>query len=434
MIRSLAVFRWLVVAICITVMCATAQAADEPPRWQLTVDSPRAGSVVSGTIAVRATSTPVTVSPERLVLGIGGPPWVDMHRLGKSTHWRGTIDTTLVPNGEATIIIYAWAGNNSPRRVLGSVRVTVSNPLRVYFGNIHSHTFYSDGAMLPADAYSYARDVAKLDFFALSDHLELVDAEEWRDTREAAWKANEDGAFVAFPALEWTKPQGHANLLDPPTTLWPWDTPGFYQAAADASVTAMFNHPGDGATVFDGLAYSEVGDRAMQLMEVRTPAEEQAYIRALNAGWHIAPVGTDDTHVANWGSGGAWTGVLVPSLTLRNVLWALGARHCYSTTDRNCVMSFTLNSQPMGTLIEEPVTEVSIVVEINDPDANDRIAEVELVCDGEVIEFTQPRALSCRWSPKPTPAAGPHYYFVKVTQEDGQVLYSAPVWVVVTGP
>ena len=30
-----------------------------------------------------------------------------------------------------------------------------------------------------------------------------------------------------------------------------------------------------------------------------------------------------------------------------------------------------------------------------------------------------------------TPEPGQHYYFVKVTQADGNVMWSAPVWVVV---
>jgi hypothetical protein len=28
-----------------------------------------------------------------------------------------------------------------------------------------------------------------------------------------------------------------------------------------------------------------------------------------------------------------------------------------------------------------------------------------------------------------TPAPGPHFYYAKLTQDDGKVLWSAPVWV-----
>src|SRR5262245_38755338 len=40
----------------------------------------------------------------------------------------------------------------------------------VYFGNLHSHTSYSDGSGIPEDAYTHARDVAKVDFLAITEH------------------------------------------------------------------------------------------------------------------------------------------------------------------------------------------------------------------------------------------------------------------------
>jgi hypothetical protein len=111
-----------------------------------------------------------------------------------------------------------------------------------------------------------------------------------------------------------------------------------YKATADAGVVCKFNHPGTGEKVFDGMAYSEIGDRAVQLMEVRREEEEQAYIRALKQGWHIAPDGSDDTHSPNWGIQFAWSGILAPGLSKRNILDALKSRHCYSTLDRNCTL------------------------------------------------------------------------------------------------
>jgi len=42
--------------------------------------------------------------------------------------------------------------------------------LRVFCGNLHSHTGYSDGSGTPAEAYEHARDVARLDFLAVTEH------------------------------------------------------------------------------------------------------------------------------------------------------------------------------------------------------------------------------------------------------------------------
>ena len=282
-------------------------------------------------------------------------------------------------------------------------------------------------------ANKYAREVAELDVFSLTDHLESVDDTEWLDSREVAWDANEDGEFVVIPGLEWTKKIGHTCIYDPKTRHWPVDMAGMYQATADAGVVVKFNHPGDGSKVFDGLAYSEIGDQAVQLMEVRRELEQEAFIRALNNGWHIAPEGSDDTHSPNWGNCGRWTGLLAPGLSKRNVLNTLKNRRCYSTLDRNCRLSFTVNAAVMGTVFEEPVKAVEVAVVVEDPDAGDSIAKIELFEDGAVVETREPNSSTCQWITTRLPQPGGHYYFLKLTQADGNLMWSAPVWVTIAG-
>ena len=58
------------------------------------------------------------------------------------------------------------SGCNNPGTV-GSPSIGGYN---VYYGQFHSHTEVSDGSGTPDDAYRYARDTAKLDFFSISDH------------------------------------------------------------------------------------------------------------------------------------------------------------------------------------------------------------------------------------------------------------------------
>lgn len=41
---------------------------------------------------------------------------------------------------------------------------------QVFFGNLHSHTSFSDGSATPEVAYTHARDVAGLDFLAITEH------------------------------------------------------------------------------------------------------------------------------------------------------------------------------------------------------------------------------------------------------------------------
>jgi len=407
----------------ILVLIVTLETAWAAPKAK--VVQPKAGHVLAGKVDVRL-KLPAPLSGP-VYAGVGGPPWVKLEQVPDTNEWKGLFNSRMVPNGSHNLIV-----KTTNKRADTAISVKVKNPLKVYFSDLHSHTGYSDGTLLPIVAHDYARNVSKLDVYSLTDHLEQVDDTEWLDMREVAWDACEDGEFVVIPGLEWTKKAGHLNIFDPKTNHWPEDLTGFYKAAADAKVVCKFNHPGRGDKTFGGLAYSQIGDRAVQLMEVRKEEEEQAYIRALKLGWHIAPDGSDDTHRPNWGSGYAWSGILASGLSKRNILHALKNRHCYSTLDRDCILLFRVNGATMGDIITEPAKTVSVAIAVNDPDPNDQITRIELFEDGVVVQTDQPNSNHRRWKTQFGPNPGKHYYFVKITQKDGNMMWSAPVWVTVS--
>lgn len=74
---------------------------------------------------------------------------------------------------------------------------------------------------------------------------------------------------------------------------------------------------------------------------------------------------------------------------------------------------------------------MNIVVEVTDPDEGDLIQSIELYADGEAILTDEPGATERRWEVTLTPEPGGHYYFVKLTQADGNRIYCAPVWVTI---
>ena len=396
--------------------------AAQPPAAKIVIVQPRADQQVTGCVEVRVKAE--ATDPKSVYASLGGAPWTELSQTDDG--WTAEIDTALGPNGDQKLLVIS-----DNKKVKASINVDAQNPLKVFFAGLHSHTGYSDGTLTPAVAHQYARNTAELDVFCLTDHLEYVDDTEWLDTREVAFDANVDGEFVAFPGLEWTKGWGHINIYDPKTRHWPTDPQEFYQAAADAGVVTKFNHPGDGSKSHDGLAYSEIGDKTVQLMEVRRDTEQIAFIRALDKGWHIAPEGSDDTHSPNWGNCGKWTGILTPGLSKQNILDALAKRHVYSTLDRNCVLTFQVNGATMGDIIEEPVKKVKVRVVVDDGDKGDITTKIELFEDGVVIKTNEPDAAECWWEPACSPKPGKHYYFAKVTQADGNLLWSAPIWVTV---
>ena len=165
----------------------------QSPKVKVNIVEPKAGQRIMGNVKARVAveGNPI---PKSMYVGLGKLNWREMERDESTGEWVGTIDSTLVPNGQQVLEI------ETDNRKVGTARnAMVENPLKVFFADLHSHCGYSDGALVPAVAHEYARDVANLDVFCLTDHLEQVDGAEWIDTREVAWDANRDGRFVAFP-------------------------------------------------------------------------------------------------------------------------------------------------------------------------------------------------------------------------------------------
>ncbi len=387
---------------------------------QIAIVAPDAGTEIAGTVEVTVAGA---ADAEMVHVRVGDRPWVAATKAGDQ--WRASLDTTLVSNGPTTIAAQAWPAGEGTS---AAVEVTLRNGLNCYWGDLHSHTSVSDGQMRPMHAYAYARDVAGMDIFSLTDHLEKVDEAEWRECLRAADLANVDGDFVALAGLEWSKRVGHLCVYDPAGFVWPTDLEDFYEFGRNGCAVAKFNHPGWRDTTFNDFAYSEAGDQFVQMMEVRNSAEMAYFIEALDLGWHVAPDGSSDTHGPKWGNTGRWTVVLAPGLSRTAVIEALQSRHCYSTLDRNCRMYFSINEATMGDIMKQPVTMAKLIVDISDPDEEDAIDRIELFADGVVTESIQPGASNYRWELDLRPEPGEHYYFVKVTQADGQPMWSAPIW------
>lgn len=100
---------------------------------------------------------------------------------------------------------------------------TFSNPIvvannpnnKLYWGDIHGHTDYSDGTGTPEFAYYYAREVAGLDYAAVTDH-DMIMSTAHKGTYpldvSAANRFNEPGKFVTLVAYEWTGLPGYGHI------------------------------------------------------------------------------------------------------------------------------------------------------------------------------------------------------------------------------
>jgi len=330
-------------------------------------------------------------------------------------------------------------------------------PMTAYLGDLHNHTGYSDGSLTPFDAFTRAK-AAGLDFLAVTDHSYAVDDTEWADTLAQAEAFTENGVFVGLRGFEYTQgAEGHVNVYNTVRHAVRSDvggvyadfTPnlekgetvdGFYNwlaitgtLALDGSGTVMqFNHPG--WINFNDWKYHPEVEEIAQLEEVGNGwggsyfFSWEEWIRSLDYGWKAGATNNSDNHSPNWGTVTTHrTGIVMPALTKADMMDALRAARTYASEDANTALYFKANGYWMGS--ELPNTgNMTFEIWGNDPDG-ELATKLELYTDGGVVlTSTQPSEATFNWTFSRAITPGVHYYFVMVTQADGDRIVSSPVW------
>ena len=355
---------------------------------------------------------------------------------------------------------------------------------QLYFGQLHSHTQYSDGAGSLESALSYVKnlpDSANVQFVAFTDHSNYFDKsgaanpegalydmslatpysqETWNSYRSAVAAFNEAnaGSLVALAGFEmtWSGGPGHINTFNTPgivsrnnTTLNnKTDYAGmraYYallsqQEGADS--LSQFNHPGNTFGTFGDFAFWDpVIDSRMYMVEAGNgegqigaggyyPSYEY-YTMALDKGWHLAPTNNQDNHKGRWGNANdARDVILTDDFSEEGIYDALRAMRVYATEDKNLEIGYTVNGMLLGSSLTEVPEKLNIHVTVNDPDASDSISKVEVIVNSGKTAYT--------WDDPAVLATGDlsvtldpdySYYYIRVTQGDGDLAVTAPVWV-----
>ena len=325
-----------------------------------------------------------------------------------------------------------------------------------YFGDLHTHTSYSDAwEGTPWDAYKAAID-AGADYMAVTDHVGAwnaysgltMDSVEWADTLAAA-DYYTSRKFVAMAGYE-TWMLGHLgeinvyNVRELPTEEqlgYKFDRlPNLYDwLAKQPGATGQFNHPYYMTDDFENYAHlTATRDRAMNIIEVwNSEYTENSYIMALDKGWHVMPSANSDTHSPDWISGyEERTVLLAPSLTPANLYAAMTACRGYATLDKNLRISYTLNGAVMGSILSPTTSTYTASIHIEDPDGtlSDAITLVEVISDNGTIVASLPMSGTIVDLIITLNSQTAHYFYLRVTTasnnigEPGVTAWTAPVW------
>ena len=165
--------------------------------------------------------------------------------------------------------------------------------------------------------------------------------------------------------------------------------------------------------------------------ETRRSRFEGACNRLLEAGYRLAFSSNQDNHCANWGAAYTnRTGVLLPQgapLSRASFVRALKARRVFATMDKDSQLVLTANGRMMGERFSNrgPLTLVANFASLG----GRRAASVAIMAGVPFRNGTVTRMADTATTTF-TPSPGAHFYYAKVTQDDGNVLWSAPVWVI----
>ena len=332
----------------------------------------------------------------------------------------------------------------------------------------------------PADAYTYAKNKG-LDFLMASEHNHMYDGSDGTNAgadpavAKALYQsglgaaANFNAAnpnFLGVYGLEWgvISNGGHLNIFNS-SELLGWEYNGSGQLLADTltakgdyaalytlmrqrGLVGQFNHPAStGQFLVNAVpfGYTADGDQAMAACEVlntsafstnTTETEtgrssfEAGCQKALEAGFHVAFTTNQDNHCGNWGASYTnRTGVLIPNgtaLSQASFIAALKARRMFATMDKGSQLVLTANGHIMG---ERFANSGPLNLVANFASAAGKAVSSVLIYEGVPGRNGTITQLSATASTTITPADGEHFYYAKLTQADGNILWSAPIWV-----
>jgi glucan-binding YG repeat protein/uncharacterized protein YdeI (BOF family) len=353
-----------------------------------------------------------------------------------------------------------------------------------YRGTTHNHTNIShDGAGTPEDALK-AGKAHHYDWFAFSDHSHDIDPEklgtdtvdrktasgaavpertggaQWQQTKDLA-KQYTNSDYVVFPAFEMTSTTwGHSNIFGTDNFIDRNINGKQYQDLSQYyawvmtydDIVGQFNHPDMSTNAFNNFKpYNKDVDKLFTMLEVGNGSGHYGYANAegkffsaLDLGWHVAPTYGEDNHEGTWGQVNARTVIVADDLSQASLLHSMRNMRVYMEEDPNFTLDVLANGYYMGSTVDSKKLNFSIsgsdlVAEAhNSTDFNylptsyksdDRIAKVELISNGnKVVDSITPMTKDFEWSPSYTVTGGQQWFVVKVTQMDGERIYSSPIW------
>lgn len=334
--------------------------------------------------------------------------------------------------------------------------------LQLSFGDLHAHSNISGDNRASGESvneeYRSRRDIYGLDFAAVTDHGYDLTPYLWSYSAKMVRVSEDPGRFLPFLAQEWTsgtddqgatrpsRPFGRRSVIFANTRVSKWwnafdgQTPEQLWGQLEAAHTDFVTIPNRLADAEDEpVDWSFADEHAQPVAEIY---QQRGSYEALDAPLRArgsAPVPGDYLQDAwqrgvvigvvaspGYGGGAAKTGVWATELTRSGILDALRARRTFGSTGPRVTLDFRANGHLMGGKVPVRAETVEVRVRLICPG---EIANVEILRNNQVIHTTKPggRSVELTYLDR-QPASGASHNYVRVTQSDGEMAWSSPIW------
>ena len=354
---------------------------------------------------------------------------------------------------------------NTTSPLTGSA-TTLEAPLYYYFGNLHSHSEYSDGTGTPAGDFSYGDTANCMDFLGISEHnhvsagMSLANYALGRSQAAAATTST----FLAMYGMEWGVISGGGHVVVfGVNQLLGWD-PGQYDVYVPQSVytgaTGLFNvvksygsnalatlaHPNNtdyngimstyDATADDVIVGSAVenGPSSSTNTTYSDPPSSMLYLsfyrNMLARGYHLGPTIDHDNHNVTHGhTATTRTVVMSPALTESAVLSSMKLMRFYASQDCSAYVTFKINTKQMGSIVTMAGTPtITVTTSTSNPVTSLKIYSGVPGSGSNATILTSTTTGSITYTHTALANLSSRYYYIDITESDGKRIVTSPIW------
>lgn len=257
--------------------------------------------------------------------------------------------------------------------------------LKRFWGDMHGQSDATVGTGTETQYFTFARDMANLDFTGHQGNDFQVTDDDWRRLNKTIGQFHKDGSFVIFPGYEWsanTTAGGDRNIFylsenQPIIRSSAWQIAAgqatdlndhvpatkLYQALRQkVGVNQVMVVPHVGGRYADVKKYFD--NDLEPVVEVVScwgvfewllfDALEQGYVVGVtcNSDGHKGRPGAEGPGAGDFGIVGGLTCALAENLNRQDIFNAIKSRRCYGTTGARMILDFSIDNHLMGEIFE----------------------------------------------------------------------------------